>query len=460
MLYMVGRLAIIRKYVFPLAVFTFFTYEAILLSSIVNNLRPAADDYCLAGQTDLGLVNYYTFWYTTFIADVTTLTGNYFLIALPAVYLPYGVGTSVTFIFCLITISIVVIKFLNIKVGDWKKSTLFTVFVFFYSLLAWISYWLVLGRGNSGNMITRGEVGDMVFFGAILNWQAANINYVILPLLALLIFSGMFTERFTRRNIILAFLAGIIIGGSFYVTASVFLLLLTVHLVLEIARTQQFSVRKFRNEIVVIVAAVISISFSYFSPGARKRSINYAQDVSIVAVVKTAAEGIFTWFSTLYLPAIAITLVMGAIFYRIVRALNLGELNLQVQKFVFIPFSLSLITFVVTKVSELYAYKAWWHELSSRNFLFVAVFLFGIYLMQIADIYIPKEFTFLSLTIFATTIFISVFALKQAESSIENRKIKWEVGPARATKDMDPIDRETPWVNECWIQLEQKRASR
>ncbi len=86
---------------------------------------------------------------------------------------------------------------------------------------------------------------------------------MVLPLLALLIFSGMFTERFTRRNIILAFLAGIIIGGSFYVTASVFLLLITVQLVLEIARLQQFSVRKFRNEIVVIVAAVISISFSY-----------------------------------------------------------------------------------------------------------------------------------------------------------------------------------------------------
>ena len=460
MLYMVSKLAIIRKYVFALALFAFFMYEASLLFSIANNLRPVADDYCLAGSTDLGPVNYYTFWYTTFIADVTTLTGNYFLIALPAVYLPYGVGTSVTFIFCLITISIVVIKFLSVKMSDWKKSTLFIVFVFFYSLLAWISYWLVLGRGNSGNMISRGEAGDMVFFGAILNWQAANINYVILPLLALLIFSGMFTERFTRRNIILAFLAGIIIGGSFYVTASVFLLLLTVHLVLEIARTEQFSVRKFRNEIVVIVATVISISFSYFSPGARKRSINYAQDVSIVDVVKTAAEGIFTWFSTLYLPAIAITLVMGAIFYRLVRALNLGEFNLQVQKFVLIPFSLSFITFVVTKVSELYAYKAWWHELSSRTFLFIAVFSFGIYLMQITDAYIPKQFTFLTLTIFATTIFIAVFALKQAESSIENRKIKWEVGPAQVTKDMDPFDRETPWVNECWIQLEQKRASR
>ena len=460
MLYMAGKLSIIRKYVFALAVFTFFMYEASLLFSIVNNLRPVADDYCLAGSTDLGVFNYYTFWYTTFIADVTTLTGNYFLIALPAVYLPYGVGTSVTFIFCLITISIVVIKFLNIKISDWKKSTLFTVFVFFYSLLAWVSYWFVLGRGNSGNMISRGEAGDMVFFGAILNWQAANINYVILPLLALLIFSGMFTERFARRNIILAFLAGIIIGGSFYVTASVFLLLLTVHLVLEIARTDQFSVRKFRNVVVVIVATVISISFSYFSPGARKRSINYVQDVSIVDIVKTAAEGIFTWFSTLYLPAIAVTLVIGAIFYRLVRALNLGEFNLQVQKFVLIPFSLSFITFVVTKVSELYAYKAWWHELSSRTFLFIAVFSFGIYLMQIADAYIPKQFTFLTLTIFATTIFIAVFALKQAESSIENRKIKWEVGPAQVTKDMDPFDRETPWVNECWIQLEQKRASR
>ena len=457
---MTSNFKIVKKYIFLLAVLAFFIYEATLLFSIVNNLRPVADDYCLAGSTDLSPLGYYTFWYTTFIADVTTLTGNYFLIALPAVYLPYGVGTSITFIFCLIIISIVVIKFLDVKISDRKQSPLFIAFVFFYSLLAWVTYWLVLGRGNSGDMISRGESGDMVFFGAILNWQASNINYVILPLLALLIYSGMFTERFANRNVILAFIAGIIIGGSFYVISSVFILLLVVHLVLDFSRTQPISFRKYRNEIVVIAAAVISISFSYFSPGARNRSINYAQDVSLVAIVKTAFDAIFVWFSTLYLPAIVITLIMGAIFYRLVREVKPGDFNLQVQKFILIPISLSFITFVVTKVSELFAYKAWWHELSSRTFLFIAVFFLGIYLMQIAEAYVPKELTFITLTIFASTIFVAVFSLKQAQNSIEDRKAKWEVGAAQVTKDMDPFDRETPWVNDCWIKLEQLRASR
>jgi hypothetical protein len=457
---MTSNFEIVKKYFFVLAISAFVIYEAYLLLSIVNNLRPVADDYCLAGSTDLGLINYYTFWYTTFIADVTTLTGNYFLIALPAVYLPYGVGTSVTFIFCLIIISIVVIKFLDVKISGRKQSSLFIAFVFFYSLLAWVTYWFVLGRGNSGDMISRGVSGDMVFFGAILNWQASNINYVILPLLALLIYSGMFTERFANRNVILAFIAGIIIGGSFYVISSVFILLLVVHLVLDFSRTQPISFRKYRNEIVVIAAAVMSISFSYFSPGARNRSINYAQDVSLVAIVKTAFDAIFVWFSTLYLPAIVITLIMGAIFHRLVREVKPGDLNLQVQKFILIPISLSFITFVVTKVSELFAYKAWWHELSSRTFLFIAIFFLGIYLMQIAEAYVPKELTFITLTIFASTIFVAVFSLKQAQNSIEDRKAKWEVGAAQVTKDMDPFDRETPWVNECWIKLEQKRASR
>jgi len=236
--------------------------------------------------------------------------------------------------------------------------------------------------------------------------------------------------------------------------------LLVVHLVLDFSRTQPISFRKYRNEIVVIVSAVISISFSYFSPGARNRSINYAQDVTLVANVKTAFDAIFVWFSTLYIPAIVITLVMGAIFYRLLREVKLGEFNLQVQKFIIIPISLSFMTFVVTKVSELFAYKAWWHELSSRTFLFVAVFSLGIYLMQIAETYVPKELTFVTLTIFASTIFIAIFSLKQAQSSIEDRKTKWEVGAAQVTKDMDPFDRETPWVNECWIKLEQIRSSR
>jgi hypothetical protein len=151
---------------------------------------------------------------------------------------------------------------------------------------------------------------------------------------------------------------------------------------------------------------------------------------------------------------------MGAIFYRMVRVINTGDFNLQIQKFVLIPISLSFMTFVVTKVSELFAYKAWWHELSSRTFLFVAVFSFGIYLMQMTEAYVPKDFTIVTLTIFASTMFIAVFALKYAENSIEDRKAKWELGAAQVTKDMDPFDRETPWVNECWIRLEQMRSSR
>jgi hypothetical protein len=257
-----------------------------------------------------------------------------------------------------------------------------------------------------------------------------------------------------------ALILGIVVGGSFYVTSSVFILLLAVQLVLELSRSRPFTILKFRNEIVVIVGATASISYSYLSPGAQIRSMNYNKDISVVAIVKTAFEAIFTWTSTLYLPALVITLVMGAILYRLLRTLDLGGLNLQVEKFVLIPFSLSLITFVVTKVSELFAYKAFWHELSSRTFLFVSVFSFGIYLMKTLDLYVRQQFNFLLLTIFATTIFVAVFSLKQAQSSIEDRKVKWEVGAAQVTKGMDPFDRETPWVDNCWIQLEQRRASR
>jgi hypothetical protein len=448
------------RYFFFTGLLMILGYEAYLLFSIINDLRPVADDYCLAGSTGLDPFGYYKYWYTSFIADVTTLTGNYFLIALPAVYLPYGVGTSVTFIFCLAVISLVVMKFIKVEKTNRRKSSLLFAVTSFYSLLAWLTYWYVLGLGNSGDMISRGESGDMVFFGAILNWQASNINYVILPLLALLIYSGMFTVRFAKRNVFVALILGIVVGGSFYVTSSVFILLLAVQLVLELSRSRPFTILKFRNEIVVIVGAAASISYSYLSPGAQIRSMNYNKDISVVAIVKTAFEAIFTWTSTLYLPALVITLVMGAILYRLLRTLDLGGLNLQVEKFVLIPFSLSLITFVVTKVSELFAYKAFWHELSSRTFLFVSVFSFGIYLMKTLDLYVRQQFNFLLLTIFATTIFVAVFSLKQAQSSIEDRKVKWEVGAAQVTKGMDPFDRETPWVDNCWIQLEQRRASR
>ena len=132
-------------------------------------------------------------------------------------------------------------------------------------------------------------------------------------------------------------------------------------------------------------------------------------------------------------------------------------MNLDVSKFVVTPFILSLLTFVVTKVSEMFAYKAWWHELSSRTYLFIAFFTFGMYCMQILVKRIRLELTLLELVVFSTAIFIALYAVKQSSDAIIEREIRWEQGPAQVTPNMDPFDRETAWVNECWIQLEEKK---
>ena len=436
-----------------------FAYETYQLVLIATNLRPVADDYCLAGIANLGPIDYFTYWYTSFIADVSTLTGNYLFIALPAVFLPYGIGTSITFFACLIFLSVVITKFLNVKTTTKRQKLLSFSLIFYFVYLSWIAYWFVLGRGNSGDEISRGTVGDMVFFGSIMNWQAANVNYVILPCIALLIYSKMFTKTFSSWNPLFVALLGFVIGGSFYVLSTVFILLIMMQIFFSYFKYKDLTIKGFRNEIIVLISALVSLASSYFSPGAQTRRLNYAQDVSFVSIPKTSIDAIFTWFSTLYFPAILVTFLLGAALFRMFTALGINQFELDVTKFVVTPFILSLLAFVVNKVSELFAYKAWWHELSSRTFLYIAALTFGVYCMQLLVTRFALEFSLLELVIGASAIFIALYSVKQSGDVITERKVRWENGPAQVTLNMDPFDRETAWVNDCWLQLEEKRNS-
>ena len=436
-----------------------FAYETYQLVLIAANLRPVADDYCLAGIANLGPIDYYIYWYGNFIADISTLTGNYLLIALPAVFLPYGIGTSVTFFACLIFLSAVIAKFLNLKTATKLQKLLSLLLIFYFVYLSWIVYWFVLGRGNSGDEISRGTVGDMVFFGSIMNWQAANVNYVILPCIALLIYSKMFTKTFSSWNPILVALFGLVIGGSFYVLSTVFILLIMLQIFFSYFKHADSTFRSFRNETIVLFSALLSLAASYFSLGARTRRSYYLQEVSFSSIPKTAVDAIFTWFSSLYFPAILVTFLLGAALYRIFSTLRINQFELDVTKFVVTPFILSLILFVVNKVSELFAYKAWWHELSSRTFLYIAALTFGVYCMQLLVTRFELEFSLLELVIGASAVFIALYSVKQSGDVITERKVRWEKGPAQVTLNMDPFDRETAWVEKCWKQLEEKRKA-
>lgn len=432
-------------------------FELVQLSFIAANLRPVADDYCLAGVAGLNPIDYFKYWNYYFIADISTLAGNYFLIALPAVFLPYGIGTSVTFFACLVSLSAVIVMFMRFTSNKKLNRLLSITIVFCFTYLSWITYWIVLGRGNSGNEISRGTVGDLVFFGSIMNWQAANINYVILPCIALLIYSKMFTKDFSSWNPIVVVAFGLIIGGSFYVLSAVFIFLILSQLVFNYFKYEESTIMGFKNEVLVILFALVSLAASYFSSGAQARRFNYPKDVPLLSIPKTAFEGIFDWFPTLYLPAIVVTFLLGATLFRIFAYLKINEINLDVYKFVVTPFILSLLTFVVTKVSELFAYKAWWHELSSRTYLYLAAFTFGMYIMQILVKRLNLEFSLLELVVSSAAMFIALYAVKQSADVVTERKIRWEQGPAQVTENMDPFDRETQWVYDCWIQLEEKK---
>lgn len=441
-----------------------FLYSAVFFATyqlirVLVSMRPVADDYCIAGTADIQIFRYFSYWYTTFIADFATLLGNYFLIAIPSVYLPFGIGNSITFIAYMISLTFIFYKFLNPKLDSKKKKLYFFLLLFYFIFMSWISYWFVLGRGNSGDLISRGSVGDLVFFGAVMTWQAANVNYVLLPIIGLLIYLKMFSNEFRKMNPLLAVFLGLIIGGSFYVLGTVFILLFTASTLFQFFGDSRVSIKAFSNEMILIISAIISISVSYFSPGARLRRLNYPQEVNLGKILETSIDAAFDWGKTLYLPAILVTLLLGALIYRALSYLLKSDFEPNFSNLVLTPLILSFLTFVVTKVAELFSYKAWWHELSSRTFLFLGTLTLGSLLMKYLINEYTLKFSLFELLVSLLIIFIGMYSVKQSGDLVADRMERWEMGPAQVTPNMDPLDRETAWVYECWKQLVQIKNS-
>ena len=421
---------------------TFFFFFA-------RNLRPVADDYCLAKNAGLGFWPSFQAWYTGWMSDVFAIVMNYFLVGLPLITLPYMVASVITLFFAIVMISIL---FSYLIKSTHNLKSVFTIFSVI--TISFLSFWI-------SKTIISDDINFIKLKNMILHWQNINSQYIFLSALMALILVTIIKKPIVAKPIwilvpLLGFLAGTF--GILIVLTSFFLLFIFIIYAI---------IQKDRNKILRIfffMAGLISgLLFVYFSPGTQSRSKLLGNDdlvssLDIVYLFKwTFPTALIEWSGGFLQVGALIVIIFGVFFGIFSHNLNLTINNRDILENMFIFISLSLIAAVLSQLSEAFTYQAFWHLAIPYFFIYISLLLFGYYLGNKFKGTKLLENEVVVAVLLGLVLGVSGLNIYKASVEITERKALWQVGPA-SVLGMSDIENKEDWVFSCWMDMKKYKG--
>ena len=406
---------------------------------IASNLRPVADDYCAGSLGYLNPISYVNHWYYLWSGDIGALLSVYTLVAFPISNFAIGLGSAVAFIAGMLLVSFSAISQLNPIKSRLERIYTF-LFMFSMANLAWFSYWFIptefYTKPNSSN-----------FMNSILHWQTTNVIYVVIPLVIIQILINLEKQKLSRNSIFILILASFLVGGSGIVLAVSTSGLIALKFFIKFVRNKQAKLKDNFSEILVLTLVAGLIYISIYAPGAQIRNENFSQKVSFQSIPGVAIRGMFEWIGALLSMESLIAIIFGIVIALFIRFFSSKSASSKDFNIAVNSLALSYLLAIISEVSELFAYVAWWHELSYRTLLFSGTLTLGIKAGFILQPRILKKMELMIALVSISVVSLGIYSIAKCSSNVENRKTIWQSGPA-------PIagisDREVEWVNQCW----------
>ena len=387
-----------------------------------RNLRPIADDYCHATYAGLGFWESFNAWFTTWTSDVFAVLVNYLLLGFPLIFLPYSFASAITLFIATVMITIL---FSYILFKNFRLASILTIYPIV--LISFLSFWIT-------NTIFFKETSFINLSNMILHWQIINSQYTFLATLLVLIIFFLLKTRSSRKNHwLLIFLLGFL-SGTFGIV-----LVLAVFSVLVLYLSKPYLLRDknlFLRIILFSAGLVLGLMFSYFSPGTQARAKILENNpnrigLDFIALVNwTFPTAVIEWLQgILHLGSLVVVLFgLLAGFFSSHIALRrsfkeLGESALTL-------FILSFFAAVFSQLSEAFAYEAFWHLVIPYLFIYFLLFLFGFLAGMQLDSKFSMNKYFLVSVLTGLALGVSGLGVHKAVTEINERKERWQVGPA------------------------------
>jgi hypothetical protein len=428
-----------------------------LLTAAIN-LRPIADDYCNAVAANTNIFSNLNYWFNLWSGDVFQIVIAYIVVGFPLVKLPIGIGSAFTLFCGLIALTTVIVRaFSNSSVNKINsKRNLFNFSLLFLVVTtSWLTFWWLPVLLASTNQVDQNKAEQ--YLTTILSWQTVNSPYVIQTCLSLLLTFYVLDRLKTKATYPTALLFGFLVGTSGYAVAVTLLVLSALELINSIEKSHKNNRNKIYENLTFLLTIILGIYFSTNSPGAINRKGQLASESNVGAILSVSINAIKSWIDLLFSGEALYVLLIGFLTFYLFTNLRHDFSFERIKLYANRLLLLSFFIFVISKVSELFSYSVFWHTIFSSTLLYLGLFTGGVSLAVFTKDRIKKIYVPIALTTLGSLLIVSMYALSQIETRVENRRAQWDLGPAPSVNGQ-PADREIPWINDCWNQLQQLKS--
>lgn len=423
-------------------------------------LRPIADDYCLAQAAGKGFFGSLSFWFTTWSGDVTARVSDYVWVGFPLVALPWGVASALPFVATSAALTAVVLALLAGGASGALRAQAPWLFLVPILPVAWWAYWWIPVRVGAMRSDGSGDGLTVDLANSITTWQTVNSAYVLLPcvLLLLLLVARPILRRSWKISVPVFLALGFVIGTAGLVLAGATLLAISAAVVAQVALRLRW-----RTAVLPAVALcsglLVGVVISYLSPGSRARAEILAENPALDPVTLSSLwdwvfpQAIGEWLSGLvnWGSLLAFVLVGGMGFLATRAGLRADVVRLERVSAGLVGFSFLLS--LTNRASEAFAYPAFWHQISTRTFIFLALSLLAVSVgARLATF--KQGFLVIVPAVFALGLVAAATSMVTLSGSVQERFSRWEAGPAPLGSISDTAE---SWSAECWTDLTRLR---
>lgn len=431
------------KFLFQVFLGVLFAQSIIFLFGL-RLLRPIADDYCHAARAGLGFANYFNHWYFTWNSDVAAITINYFILGFPLVHFPYSLASIFTLATSLVALTLIISILLFQQIRFKVLIKLFPI-----TVASYFSYWMSDNLFHKESLFKR--LSNM-----ILNWQTVNGYYVVLTcLLVSIILYLIKSELKIRYKWVLITLLGFFFGTSGFLLVATILLFNLIYIVRLFFFKQ---ITKLWQLVYFSIGLSFGFIFDYLSPGSQTRSkiLEGLPNEPILNLRMLLSwifpTSLFEWVQGILQPGALVVIFFGIIIgYLSNYFVRTQQTNILLEHF-FVFVLLSIISSILSQLSEIFAYEAFWHLVIPYLFIYLSLLILGFIFGN--NLQFSKRFSYLILFLALVTFMISSINLYKISNDIKTRNELWQVGAA-PLPEMGDIEIEDGWINICWEEMVQ-----
>ena len=431
------------KFLFQVFLGLLFVQSIIFLFSL-RLLRPIADDYCAAALAGKGFAAYFNHGYFTWNSDVVALIINYFILGFPLVHFPYALASIFTLATSLLALTLTISVLLFQQIGFKVLIKLFPI-----TVASYFSFWMSDNLFHKESLFKR--LSNM-----IINWQSVNGYYVVLTcLLAAITLYLIMLELKIKYKWTLITLLGFLLGTSGFLLVATILSFNLIYIV-RLLFSKQITI--LLQLFFFSIGLSFGFIFDYLSPGSQTRSKLFEgphteQILNLKTLLSwTFPRSLIEWVQGFLQPGALVVVLFGIIIgyfsNYFVRSL---QTNVLIEHF-FVFLLLSIISSILSQLSEKFAYEAFWHLVIPYLFIYLSLLILG-FILGINSQF-SNSFSYLILLLALVAFIISSINLHKISNDIKTRSQLWQVGAA-PLPEMGDIEIKDGWINICWEEMKE-----